>query len=231
MMKNNEYTIIALGGSIISPSPGKINIRFLKKFQKLILNYLKQGKKFVIVAGGGETARLYQEAISKIVSVKNEDIDWLGIYSTHLNAHFLQTIFSKEAHPVIIDNSEKSIKNEPPIVIASGWKPGCSTDFGTICLAQRFKADSVIIASNISYVYDRDPVKYKNAKKFKKLTWQDYRKLVDNYWKPGMNAPVDPIAAKFAQKLKIKVVLFKGTELKNFKNYFEGKEFKGTTIL
>ena len=230
MMNKNSYTIIALGGSIISPTPGKINIRFLKNFQELILDYLKRGRKFIIVAGAGKTGRLYQEAASKIVTISDKDLDWLGIHGTRLNAHLLRTIFSKEAYPVIIDKPQKPIKNNPSLIIASGWHSGYSTDFIAVRLAQRFKADSIIIASNISYVYEKDPAKHKNIKKIKKINWQDYRKLIVNNWKPGMNAPVDPIAAKLAQKIKLKTILLRGTDLKNLENYLEKKKFKGTII-
>lgn len=229
-MNKNNYIIIALGGSLISPAPGKINVRFLKRFRELILDYLKQGKKFAIMAGSGKTGRLYQKAASKIVKVSNEDLDWLGIHGTRLNAHLLRTIFFKEAYPVVIDNPQKPIKNNPCLIIASGWRPGCSTDFDAVRLAQRFKAKSVIIASNISYIYEKDPNKHDGVKKFIKISWQDYRKLITSHWKPGMSTPVDPIAAKLAQKLKLKVVLFKGTELKNFRDCLEKQTFKGTTI-
>lgn len=229
-MSKHNYTIIALGGSVVSPAFGKINIRFLKKFQEFILNYLKQGKKFIIVVGGGKTSRLYQKAASKIVNVSNEDLDWLGIHSTHLNAHLLRTIFFKQAYPVIFDKPQKPVKGNPSLIIASGWHTGYSTDFTTVCLAQRFKADSIIIASNISYVYEKDPAKYKGAKKLKEISWQDYRKLITGYWKPGANAPVDPVAAKLAQKIKLKAILLRGTDLKNLENYLEKKKFKGTII-
>lgn len=229
-MNKNNYTIIALGGSIIFPASGGINIEFLKKFRELILNHLKQGKKFIIVAGGGNICRIYQKAASKIVNINNKDLDWLGIYSTHLNAHFLRTIFFKKAYPVIIDNFKKPIKGNPCLIIASGWQPGSSTDFSAIRLAQRFKVNSVIIASNISYVYEKDPAKYKKAKKFTKIKWQDYRKLITNNWKPGISTPVDPIAAKFAQKLKFKTVFLKGIDLKNLDNYLKDKKFKGTIL-
>ena len=58
-MENQKTVIIALGGSIICPQPGKINIKFLKKFKKLILKYLKRGFRFIIVTGGGKVCRVY----------------------------------------------------------------------------------------------------------------------------------------------------------------------------
>ena len=51
--------IISLGGSIVVPD--KIDYNFLKKFRALILKHVKKGKRFVLICGGGATARLYQK--------------------------------------------------------------------------------------------------------------------------------------------------------------------------
>jgi uridylate kinase len=45
-----------------------------------------------------------------------------------------------------------------------------------------------------------------------------------------MNVPFDPIAAKKARELELKVVIMKGNNFENLENYFAGKEFVGTTI-
>ncbi len=45
-----------------------------------------------------------------------------------------------------------------------------------------------------------------------------------------MNAPLDLIAAKKAQELDLKVVVLKGDNFENLKNYMDGKEFIGTVI-
>jgi len=45
-----------------------------------------------------------------------------------------------------------------------------------------------------------------------------------------MNLPFDPVASKEAEKSKLKVVIMKGTDLDNFKNFLEKKEFKATII-
>lgn len=229
-MKGFKTIVISLGGSIISPQVGKININFLKKFRKLILKFLKNGFKFIIIVGGGKTARLYQKSASKIVKLPPEDRDWLGIHSTRLNAHLLRTIFKKTAYPVVLDNPKKQLKKNWKLLIASGWRPGRSTDYIAVLLAKRFKIKEIINAGDVPFVYDKDPKIYKNAKPYKKISWIDFQKIVGTKWSPGLSSPFDPIAAKLSRKLKIRVFIVKGTEIKNFEKLLSDKKFKGTII-
>lgn len=228
MARSKNIFIIALGGSIIMP--GKINIQFLKKFRKLILKQRKLGRYFIIVAGGGKIARIYQKAAAKITKLSYDDMDWLGIHSTRLNAHLLRTIFRKEADPVVIDSEEKPIKFNGKIIIASGWRPGWSTDYIAVRLAKKIGAKEAIIAGRPAFVYTKDHQKYADAKPLKTISWPDYRKLIGSRWIPGMSAPVDPVGAKAAQHWGIKVVIIKGTNLKNLENLLNGKKFIGTVI-
>jgi len=242
---SEETVIIGLGGSIIVPK--NIQVEFLKRFRKFILKFLKQGKRFVIVTGGGVTARNYIKAASRFNRISDEDKDWLGIHATRINAHLLRTIFRKEAFPVVLDNPLKQIYpvksakdstkqfngmngKSYSLFIASGWRPGWSTDYDAILLADRFKAQKIIIASNIDYVYDKDIGRYKDAKPIKEITWNKYRKIIGSGWKPGMKVPIDPIAARLASKLKMTVIITRGTNLKNLENILNNKKFKGTII-
>ncbi|MDD3735245.1 MAG: UMP kinase [Candidatus Pacebacteria bacterium] len=222
--------IISLGGSIIVPD--KIDIKFLISFKNLILEEIKKNKKFIIICGGGNIAREYQKAAFEVNQVTKEDQDWLGIHATRLNAHLLRTIFRKWAYPVILDKPQKSISNykKEPILIAAGWRPGFSTDFVSVLLAKRFNVDKVINASNISFVYDKDFKKYKDAQPIKEISWKDYQKLIPSKWDPGLRVPFDPIAAREAKKLKMKVFILDGRNLKNLKLAIEGKDFQGTII-
>lgn len=229
-MKNSKTFLISLGGSIICPKEGVIDVNFLKSFKELILKFIRKGFKFIIIAGGGKTCRFYQAAAKEIVSVPNEDLDWLGIHATRLNAHLLRTIFRSVAYPVILDDPHKPIKNHWKLLIGAGWRPGCSTDYDSVLLAKRFRIKNIINASNTSYVYNKDFRKHKDAIPFKEISWRDYQKLVGTKWTPGMSAPFDPIASKKASKLKIRAFIIKGTELKNLENIFLGGKFKGTII-
>lgn len=227
-----KIVVISLGGSVIVPASQKgkssIQIKFLKKFRRLILKFLKKKCRFIIITGGGNICREYQNAASQIIPVSDEDKDWLGIHATRLNAHLLRTIFKKVAYPVVLDNPQKPIQNEKnyQVFIASGWRPGWSTDYIAVLLAQRFKVDKIINASNISYVHEKD----NSSKPIKEISWKNYRKLISSKWKPGLRVPFDPIATRLASKLKLKVIVTKGTDLKNLENILEDKKFKGTLI-
>ena len=45
-----------------------------------------------------------------------------------------------------------------------------------------------------------------------------------------MNAPFDPIAAKKAQALGVRVAIMSGSDLDNVKNFLEEKDFLGTVV-
>jgi uridylate kinase len=225
-MKN--LFVISLGGSLLVP--GEIDVKFLKKFKAIIEREIKRNKKFIIIVGGGKTARNYQNAAKALTKVSNEDLDWLGIHATRINAHLLLTIFRKYAYFRIIKNPKEKINFKEKILIAAGWKPGFSTDYDAVLLAKTYGSDTIINLTNVDYVYDKDPNKFKDVKPFKEISWKDYLKLIEQKWIPGMSAPFDPIASKLAQKFKFKVIILNGRKLKNLENYLANKTFKGTII-
>jgi uridylate kinase len=225
-MKN--FLIISLGGSLVVPN--NIDIKFIKQFKNIIEEKIKENKKFIIIVGGGKIARNYQDAAKSLIKVSNEDLDWLGIHATRINAHLLLTIFRKYAYYRIIKNPKEKVKFKEKILIAAGWKPGFSTDYDAVLLAKTYNSDTIINLTNIDYVYDKDPNKFKDAKPFKEISWKDYLKLIEQKWIPGMSAPFDTLASKLVQKFKFKVVIINGNKLKNLKNYLENRKFKGTII-
>jgi uridylate kinase len=220
--------VISLGGSLVVPN--EINTKFLSLFKNIIEKKIKENKKFIIIVGGGKTARNYQNAAKALTKVSNEDLDWLGIHATRINAHLLLTIFRKYAHFRIIKNPKEKISFKEKILIAAGWKPGFSTDYDAVLLAKTYGSDTIINLTNVDYVYDKDPKKFKSAKPFKEISWKDYLKLIEQKWIPGMSAPFDPIASKLAQKFKFKVIILNGRKLKNLENYLANKNFTGTII-
>jgi len=226
---SSSYQILSVGGSIIIPSSG-FDIEFLKKFRALILNRVKKGEKFVLVVGGGATCRNYQGAAKAVAGLKNVDLDWLGIFGTHFNAEFVRALFGKYAHSEVIKNPTKKIKTDKPIIVSGGWKPGCSTDYDAVLLAKMFGAKVVVNLSNIDFVYTKDPKIFPQAQKIERAIWKEFLKIIGDKWVPGANLPFDPKAAKEAQKLKLKVIFVKGTDLNEVKKVLEGQKAMGTVI-
>ncbi len=219
--------VISVGGSLIVPD--KINTSWIRKFASLVRKQVRKGNKIILVTGGGRTARLYQNAARKTGNLVRDDLDWLGIHSTRLNAHLFRAIFRDIAHPNIIKDPTKAIPWKKKVLIAAGWKPGWSTDYISALLAKKFGAKEVLNLSNIDYVYDKDP-KLKGAKKLPLMSWKEFRKMVGNTWDPGLHSPFDPVASRIAQKAKLKVVIMDGTDLPNVEKYLVGQKFKGTKI-
>lgn len=220
--------IISLGGSVIIPEA--INVAFLKKLRQSILYFVKKGHRFVLVAGGGRINREYNKAAKQLGRVKRQDLDWLGIAATRMNAELIRVVFADYAYEKVVYNPTVRLKTYKKIIVGSGWKPGCSSDKDAVLLARQFKAKEVINLFDKDYVYDRDPDKFKDAKPLKQIKWNDYLKIIGIKWQPRLSTPFDPEAAKLARKLRIKVILLKGTNLNNLANYLAGKDWRGTLI-
>ena len=234
-MQNNRLSnahVIKLGGSLIFPERG-IDVEYLQRFNAFIRKQVaEKDERFFIFVGGGALARQYRDAGKAIVGheLTNEDLDWLGIHATRLNAHLFRTIFRDIAHPKIIKDYSYIQKPEKPVVIAAGWKPGWSTDYPAVILAQDYNVKTIVKMSNTDYIYDKDPKKYPDAKPFKYMSWEDYRAMIGDEWSPGSNAPFDPIAAKLASELGIRVLYLNGNDLENAERALNGEPFVGTVI-
>ncbi len=222
--------VLSVGGSIVVPN-GEINVAFLKEFKKALMAHAKKGWKFVIVVGGGGTARSYQNAAKAVGTVALDDLDWLGIHSTRLNGHLLRTVFRDIAHPVMYhDPTRVPHRFKEHVLVAAGWKPGWSTDYVATRIAKRLGAKLVLNLSNIDYLYTADPRKDPNATPICEITWKDFRKMVGNTWDPGMNAPFDPIASRLAHNAGIQAILLNGLNLPNLSKVLDGKSFVGTVV-
>ena len=221
-----ENIIISLGGSIVAPQ--EIDSIFLKTFKKMLLKYLGE-KRFFIFVGGGKICRNYQKALLEF-GADNIERDLIGIDVSRLNARVVKQAFGDVAFSDVIINPTKKINTKKDIIVAAGWKPGWSTDYCSVVLAKNLGIKTIINVTNIDYVYDKDPKKFKNAKAFKEIDWKNFRKIVGNKWSPGLSMPFDPRASRDAEILKIKVAMINGKHLERLENFLNNKSFIGTII-
>jgi len=224
-------TVISLGGSIVAPDG--VDEIFLKEFTSLISELLTRDEKrrFIFVVGGGGPARAWQKAYQNISSAPiDEQADWIGIMATRLNAQLIKAIMGEWCTQNVVYDPTKVEPLMGRVLVAAGWKPGFSTDYDAVLLAERFQADAVINLSNIEKIYTDDPKKNPDAKPLDKISWADFCTMTGDTWVPGKNVPFDPVASRHAAKLGLKVICAAGKNLPNLKNILLEQPFIGTTI-
>lgn len=229
---HSQNIILSLRGSVIFPQDG-INTFFLREFSQFIRKQIADTKRrFFIMVGGGSTDNYYQNAAAEVIGkVKNEDLDWLGISATKLNAHLIRTLFRDIAHPVIVEHYDlRPQLGGKRLIVCAGWQPGWTTEFDMVLLTNIFPTDFAISLSKVDRIFDRDPRKFSDAKPLSKLSWSDYLEIIGDWRDVKRSIPFDPIAAKLAQKLKQKVYVVNGNNLNNLANLLDGKNYTGTLL-
>lgn len=223
--------VLSVGGSILAPESA--DAAFIAEFAAEVRAYLDGNpeRRLILVVGGGGPARAYQNACRQVLpSVEHDALDWIGIMATRLNAQLLKSVFPEHC-PMDVVTDPDSVELFPGrIMVAAGWKPGFSTDYDAVLLAERFGADTVVNLSNIAKVYTADPKLDPAAKPIDEISWRDFKAIVGEEWTPGKNLPFDPIATKRAAELGLTVVCAAGRDLPNLRRILHGQPFAGTTI-
>ncbi|MBI5871608.1 UMP kinase [archaeon] len=222
-----EVIVLSLGGSVIIPD--KVDYKFLEKFRAVIRQYSKKYK-FVIITGGGKTARNYMKVLSK-EHASEKLLSLIGIMATKLNARLVAGFF-KTAEKVPETLTEvKNALNKKEIVIcgAIGEKAGRTSDANAAEIAQAAKAKMFINITNVNGLYTKDPKKYKNAVFIPNISFKDFlAKTKKIKFEAGQHFVLDQEAAGIIRKAKIKTVILKG--IKNLKACLANKKFVGTEI-
>lgn len=227
--------VLSLGGSIVAPD--KPDSEFLNAFVRMARDWVNANdeNRLVLVVGGGAPARVYQSAYKETVALldsnaDNNAADWIGVMATRINAQLVKAVFGDLCKNDVVYNPTEKIEFAGKILVASGWKPGFSSDNDAVLLAEKFNADTVVNLSNIQKVYTDDPRKNPDAKPLDEISWADFRKMVGDEWVPGKNVPFDPIASKKAQELGLTVICSAGKDIENTRNILNGAAYIGTTI-
>lgn len=211
--------------------PDQIDTHFLSNFRALILDKVEQGFSFYIITGGGKAARRWRDAAKEInADVSADDLDWVGIGATRLNAELVRATFADANIPRIILDTREPVTSDSPLVFAGGVRPGNSSDWAAVEAAKAVGAKKLVNLSNIDYVYTADPRTNPEAQKIEKISWSDFRTLIPSEWDPGLSSPFDPVAAKEAEAIGLEVAVINGAKLEEFSHYVDEKPFVGTVI-
>lgn len=150
-----------------------------------IQKVMQTGAQVVVMIGGGNYARGAQLAKGGVQRVNADNI---GMLATMMNAIALADVFmangvqaralsNVKADQVLDQFTHRralSHLEKNRVVIAAGGtaRPYLTTDTAAVSLALELDCDLIIKATKVDGVYDRDPAKYDDAKKFETLTLQ-----------------------------------------------------------
>ncbi len=224
-----EVKVLSLGGSLIVPE--KIDLKFLGSFRDTLQKNTDKYK-FIVICGGGTTARKYIDALSKLgADVKSQG--FAGISATRMNARFMSYIFGIDPEagiPHKMKDIKKYLKRQDVVfcgALTYGEKE--TSDSTSVEVAEHFKAEFINL-TDVPGLYDKNPKEFKKAKLIPKISWQELSDIVNKMeFKPGQHFVIDQTAAKMILEKKITSYII-GKDMSQLDNLFNKREFVGTTI-
>ncbi len=204
----------------------------VRRVAKQVKTLLEQGHEVGIVTGGGNFWR--GRTGNEIDRVK---ADQIGMLATVMNCIYVSEIFRGEGMMTNVltpfecgsftklfskDRANKYFSKGMVVFFAGGTgHPYFSTDTGVVLRAVEVEADVILLAKNIDGVYDSDPAKNPEAKRYDVLPISDV--IAQNL------QAVDMTASILAKENKMPMRVFALQEEDSIIKAATG-EFNGTTI-
>lgn len=219
------------GEALAGPKKTGFDEETVKGVAKEVKEILKGNEVAIVIGGGnfwrGRTSenidRVKADQIGMLATVMNclyvsEIFRSLGM-ETEIMTPFICSTFTKQFSK---DEAVKALKSGKVVFFAGGTgHPYFSTDMGTVLRAIEIEAESVLLAKSIDGVYDDDPAKNPNAKKFDEISLQEVVKR-------GLKV-VDTPASALALENKVPFLVFDLNEENSIVNALSGK-FNGTRV-
>jgi len=219
--------VISVGGSVMVPD--RIDVPWIRRFARIIDRYHDAGVRFGLVAGGGRTARDYSWAVRLLGGTKTE-MDEAGIIATHANAWLLVSALQSAYPEPLADVWRAKAVMKHYTAVVKGTMPGVTSDYGAALLAE-VTGLPLINITNVDGVYDKDPRKNEDARRYDRITHDEFVALIarEDTREPGSHVPMDLAAAEILRRSRIKTYIV-SKDLKNLERLLSGKSFIGTTV-
>ncbi len=198
--------VIKLSGSLF----GLDDTKTIKQFAEFFAKISKICQP-IIITGGGKIARHYISH-ARSSGADESTLDELGIEVSRLNAKLMIYALQSLAypHPPVNLKEVANAADSGLIVVTGGLHPGQSTNATAALIAEKVRASMFLNATDVDGVYDSDPRKNKNAKKFKKITLKNLRAmLVHQESIAGGYDLMDIVALKVIERSKLKTRILK----------------------
>ena len=211
-----------------------INAKVLSTISSEIKEIHDSGVEVTIVIGGGNIFRGISGAST---GMDRSTADYMGMLATVINALALQDSLERDgvltriqtaleikqvAEPFIKRRAIRHIEKGRVVIFAAGTgNPFFTTDTAATLRALQINAEIILKATKVDGVYDKDPMKYKDAIKFSELSYMDILKKELKV--------MDATAISLCMEEKIPIIVFNLFKKGNIKRIIEGKKI-GTIV-
>lgn len=234
-MNSSKYKriMLKLSGEALSGEQGfGIDFDVTKRIAEEIKELVDMGIEVGAVVGGGNIWRGRNGD-----DMDRTTADYMGMLATCINALALQdslesigvntrvqtAIEMREvAEPFIRRKAMRHLEKKRVVIFAAGTgNPYFSTDTTAALRAAEIEADAILLAKKVDGVYDKDPHKYSDAKKFDKLT---YIEVLEK----GLQV-MDSTATSLCMDNNIPIIVFGLDKPNNIKKVIMGEKI-GTIV-
>ncbi len=227
--------ILKLSGEALAGSDGHgINHDTITSISKQVVEVVELGVEVAIVVGGGN---IWRGVAGSAKGMDRATADYMGMLATVINALALQdalesldmgtrvqsAIEMKEvAEPYIRRRAIRHLEKGRVVIFAAGTgNPYFSTDTAAALRSAEIEADVILMAKKVDGVYDSDPMKNPDAKKYEDL---DYIEVLNK----GLGV-MDSTAASLCMDNEIPIIVFDLTENGNIMKVVMGEDI-GTYV-
>jgi uridylate kinase len=221
--------VISLGGSILVK--GEDDPGYLSSLRDLLTSF-SSDHRFIIITGGGRTAREYIE-LGRSLGADEATLDWIGIGATRLNAWLLISCLGPVCHPKPVENLEEAVSasTSSRFVVGGGTHPGHTTDAVSALIAERWGAHHFINLTAVNGAYTSDPEIEPDARKIDSMTSNELVKLVSGTSSgAGSHSVMDPLASRIIHRAGLRTSILNGRDLISLNNCLSERPFDGTVI-
>uniref|UniRef100_UPI0040472E39 UMP kinase n=1 Tax=Aliarcobacter sp. TaxID=2321116 RepID=UPI0040472E39 len=195
----NKRVLVKFSGEALAGAEGYgIDTQILDYIAEEIKSLVENGIEVGIVIGGGNIIRGVTAAADGVI--KRTSADYMGMLGTVINGIAmqealeykglkarLQTAIKMEqiAEPFIVRKAIRHLEKGRVVIFGAGTgNPYFTTDTGATLRATEIGASMLIKATKVDGVYDKDPMKFEDAKKLDVLSYdralEDHIKVMDD---------------------------------------------------
>jgi uridylate kinase len=222
------------GEALRGGEEGTISAEFLSRIAGEIKEIHALGIQLAMVVGGGNIIRGLDATSAGIDRATG---DYMGMLATVINCMALQEALEKlgistrvmsalqvdeVAEPYIRRRGIRHLEKGRVVLLAAGTgNPYFTTDTAAALRAMELKTEALLKATRVDGVYDDDPLKNPNAKRFKRLTYMDVLKRDLKV--------MDATAVSLCMDSKLPILVFKLADAGNMLKAIMGEDV-GTVV-